>query len=129
MLRELAFTFMLLSCFGGPASAQTLNQTWRGDSARHDEFGRHNNERHVGPNGKPCLTLESYTKPELNNKDIFEHWIKATNGCGQHIEVRVCYHKTDDCIVMNVPPWDSKSSVLGIYPMLKDFQFDAKEKF
>jgi hypothetical protein len=30
---------------------------------------------------------------------------------------------------MDVPPWDRKDSVLGIYPALRDFKFDAKEQF
>lgn len=131
MLRKSLFTFILLSFVGGPASTQTLNQTSRGDSALHDKLTQHNEpiKRHVGSNGKPCLALESYAKAEVINKDIFEHWVKATNSCGQHIELRVCYRKSNDCIVMNVPPWDTKNSVLGIYPKVKDFQYDAKEKF
>jgi hypothetical protein len=30
---------------------------------------------------------------------------------------------------MDVPPWGRRDSVLGIYPALKDFRYDAKEQF
>jgi hypothetical protein len=36
---------------------------------------------------------------------------------------------TEDCIMIDVPPWDRKESVLRIYPALADFKFDAKEQF
>jgi hypothetical protein len=84
--------------------------------------------RHFGSTGKPCIALESRATAQRMNKNIYEHWITATNSCGQNIKVQVCYHKTGDCIVMNVPPWESTNSVLGIYPNVKDFQYDAKER-
>jgi hypothetical protein len=121
-------TWLALSIFfaflGGHALAQSLIPA-RSISAKANElFGRH-----IGPRGKPCLALESYAKSQVVNKDIYEHWIRATNSCGQTIKLRVCYRKSEDCIVMNVPPWDSKNSVLGIYPMQKEFQYDAQEQF
>ena len=81
------------------------------------------------PLGKPCLTIEGYAKPELANKNVYQHLIKAANTCGQNIKVRVCYYKTEDCITMDVPAFGRKDSVLGIYPALKDFRYDAKEQF
>ena len=87
-----------------------------------------NLNRHYSSTGKPCLVLQPQVTNQVMNKKIFEHWIKASNGCGQNIKVQVCYHKTADCIVMTVPPWETKNAVLGIQPDLKDFQFDAKEK-
>jgi hypothetical protein len=68
-------------------------------------------------------------KPELANKNLYEHMIKASNDCGQNIKVQVCYYKTDDCILMSVPPWESQTSILGIFPALKRFQFEAKEQY
>jgi hypothetical protein len=134
MLRAWLVASVLLTFMGGHTLAQSLIQSSRVQSSGVRSSGEsstlHNepSRRHLGPNGKPCLALEGYTKPQAINKNVFEHWIRATNTCGQHIELRVCYHKSNDCIAMNVPPWDTKSSVLGIYPM-KDFQYDAKEKF
>jgi hypothetical protein len=95
-----------------------------------DELGRSNdpNLRRYSSTGKPCIAVESFVTYQLINKNIYEHWIKASNSCGQHIRLQLCYHKTDDCIVMNVPPWESKNAVLGIQPGMKQFQFDAREK-
>jgi hypothetical protein len=115
---------ILLSLIGGPTIAENLFQASGEDSAAPNQGIK----RHTGPNGKPCINLGSYAKSEIVNKNVFEHWITATNSCGQHIELRVCYLKSGDCIVMKVPPRESKSSVLGIYPV-KDFRYDAKEKF
>jgi hypothetical protein len=85
-------------------------------------------ERHLSATGKPCITLDSYVTAQLINKNIYEHWIKAANSCGQNIKVQVCYRQSDDCIVMNVPPYENKNAVLGIQPDMKQFQYDAKEK-
>src|ERR1700722_16221092 len=85
--------------------------------------------RHIGLNGKPCIALDSSVRPQIINKDIYEHWIEAANSCGETIKLQVFYHKSDDCIEMSVPPWQSKHSVLGIYPHLKEFQYDAEEQF
>jgi hypothetical protein len=114
---------ILLSLIGGPTIAERLFQAPGEDSAPNQVA-----KVHIGSNGKPCIALGSHSKSEIVNKNLFEHWITATNSCGQHIELRVCYHESSDCIVMKVPPWESQSSVLGIYP-LKDFRYDAKEKF
>jgi hypothetical protein len=114
---------ILLSLIGGPTIAESLFQAPGEDSAPNQVI-----KRHTGSNEKPCIALGSYSKSEIVNKNLFEHWITATNSCGQRIELQVCYHQSSDCIVMKVPPWESKSSVLGIYPA-KDFRYDAKEKF
>lgn len=155
MLRISCSILIVLSYIGSQAIAQDLlgssqsGSVLQNDLGRRDEFRRSNGftgsnqsaqpDGSIRPNdlvkhhnelsGKPCLAMEGYTKPELINKTIFEHWIKATNSCGQHIELRVCYRGSEDCIGMNVPPWESKQAVLGIQPMMKDFQFDTKEKF
>jgi hypothetical protein len=124
MLHSSIAALILLISLGEHTFARNLNQPSGEISLPHNEIPK----RHMGPNGRPCLALDSYAKSQIINKNVFEHWIRATNTCGQHIELRVCYHTSNDCIAMNVPPWDTKSSVLGIYPM-KDFQYDAKEKF
>jgi hypothetical protein len=84
---------------------------------------------HMGPLGKPCLTMHGYAKPELINKNLYQHWISAANNCGQTIKVQVCYYQTEDCTLMSVPPWERKDTILGIFPALKRFQFEAKEQF
>ena len=87
------------------------------------------NRQHLAPTGRPCLAISGYAMAQKINPHIFEHRITARNSCGQNIKVKVCYHKTEDCIMIDVPPWDRKDSVLGIYPALGDFKFDAKEQF
>ena len=87
-----------------------------------------NQIRRYSATGKPCIALQSFVTAQLINKSIYEHWIKASNSCGQNIRIQVCYHKTDDCIVMNVPPYENKNAVLGIRPSTKEFRYDAKEK-
>lgn len=119
LVPSIFFTFL-----DGHALAQSLIPSGS-IAANASELGR----RHIGPRGRPCLALESYAKSQTVNKDIYEHWIRATNSCGQTIKLRVCYRKSNDCIAMNVPPWESKNSVLGIYPMQKEFQYDAQEQF
>lgn len=83
----------------------------------------------VGLNGRPCLSVEGYVKTQVINKDIYEHWIRARNGCGRYIKIRVCYPESETCILMNVPPWESQNAVLGIAPKAPYFQYLLSEKF
>jgi hypothetical protein len=87
--------------------------------------GRH----HTTFTGQSCLTFYAYPKIQASNKDIYEHWIKATNACPQNIKVKMCYYETDDCIMVTVPPLDQKRTILGIYPALKSFRYTATEQF
>jgi hypothetical protein len=133
MLRGPLIGCVLLSSFvalfGQPSIAESLFQTPGADRADLNNADPNNAvNRHTRANGKPCIDVKSYTNPEIVNKNLFEHWIAATNSCGQHIALQVCYHQSSSCILMKVPPWESKNSVLGISPM-NSFQFDAKEKF
>jgi hypothetical protein len=134
--------FLILSIsfalFVQRASAQGIDSSvphaFHGQSELHnpnelsDLHDPNERSRHFGSTGKPCIALVSRATPQRINKNIYEHWITATNSCGQHVKVQVCYQKTDDCIVMNVPPWESTNSVLGIYPNVREFLYDAKEK-
>jgi hypothetical protein len=83
----------------------------------------------VGLNARPCLSVEGYVKTQIINKDIYEHWIRARNSCGQYIKIRVCYPESETCIVMNVPPWESQNAVLGIAPKAPYFQYLLSGKF
>jgi hypothetical protein len=82
------------------------------------------NERsqRFGSIGTPCFALESRATVQRINRSIYEHWITATS-CGQTIKVQVCYHKTDDCIVMNLHRGRAQ-----IQLNVRDFQYDAKER-
>jgi hypothetical protein len=87
------------------------------------------NRRHMTPAGKNCLTISGSAKSQAINAHIYEHWVGVSNICGQNIKLQVCYHNSQDCIAMSVPPWGRKDAVLGIYPALQDFRFDSREQF
>ncbi len=119
------FGLVFFGLVGGQALGQTLGPTSGRIFPTPDDLHR----RHKAPTGKPCLALEGSSKAQTINKNIYEHWIGAANSCGQHIKVRICYHNTQDCIVMDVPAYGRRESVLGIYPALKDFRYDYVEQF
>jgi|SRR6516165_4527954 hypothetical protein len=96
---------ILLSLIVGPTIAERLFQESGEDSAAPNQVAK----VHTGSNGKPCIALGSHSKSEIVNKNLFEHWITATNSCGQHIELQVCYHESSDCIVMKVPLGKAKA--------------------
>jgi hypothetical protein len=121
--RFIAIVFFMM--FGADAFGQSNAAMIGGFPPVQDDLAR----RHWGPTGSACLAILGYAKAELANKDIYQHWVRATNSCGQAIKVHICYYKTDHCIDMEAPAWEKKDSVLGIFPALKRFQFDAKEKF
>jgi hypothetical protein len=138
---NLLIFLIALSCFilfGKTASAQSTDDgpdmfRRQDDANQFNDLDRRHDSNEINGNsfnsrGKPCITLSSYATAERINKNIYEHWIKASSSCGQNIKIQVCYHKTNDCIVMTVPPYESKNSVLGIQPNMKEFQYDAEEK-
>jgi hypothetical protein len=86
-------------------------------------------KRHMDATGKPCIKIDPSSKPQTINPHIFEHWVAVTNGCGQAIKVRICYYKTQQCIVADTPPWGRRDVVLGIFPSLRDFRYDYTEQF
>ena len=85
--------------------------------------------RHVAENGKPCITVdEIHIKSQLET-DFYQHWIRATNRCGQYIKLQVCRRGSDQCIAMSVPPWDSKNGLLGLSAMAAELQYEIRERF
>jgi hypothetical protein len=125
VLRVRVIVFVFLAVFGGHALVRSAAAANIGFPPVQDDLTR----RHRGPTGSPCLAIEGYAKAERANKNINQHWIRATNSCGQSIKVHICYYQTEHCIDMDVPALQTKESVLGIFPALNRFQFDAKEKF
>jgi hypothetical protein len=86
-------------------------------------------KRHLTTTGKPCLTFTAEARPQLVNRDIFDHWIAAVNGCPLRIKVNVCYYRSLHCVLMDLPPYDRKETVLGFFPKQKDFRYEYKEQF
>jgi hypothetical protein len=84
---------------------------------------------HLGPTGKPCLTVLGFARPQLINPDIFDHMISASNDCSQLIKVHVCYYESQQCVPIDVPPYGRKETVLGIMPAMNQFQFEYREEF
>ena len=140
MLRAWITALMFLTVLGRHALGQSLDPLPGGNSPAQrnhptalleripptqNDLAKH----HMSPLGKPCLTIDGYAKPELVNKNIYQHWIETTNNCGQTIKLQICYYKTEHCVPATVPPYEKKDSMLGIFPALKRFQFEVKEQF
>jgi hypothetical protein len=84
---------------------------------------------HLGPTGKPCLTLFGHAQPQTINPNIFEHMISVSNDCGRPIKMQVCYYQSQQCIPINIAPYGRTEAVLGIMPAMSQFQFEYREKF
>jgi hypothetical protein len=84
---------------------------------------------HLGPTGKPCLTVFGSAKPQVINPNIFEHIIMASNECSQTIKIKVCYYQSTQCIPLDVPAYGRKEVVLGIMPAMNQFRFEFREQF
>jgi hypothetical protein len=124
VLRPQLLLLIVLALFAETAFAQGINPP-SGIAPVQDDLSKH----HTDPTGRPCLAIQGYAKPEFVNKNIYQHWIRMANSCGQNIRVRVCYYNTEDCILGNVPAWEKKEYILGIFPALKQFKFQFKEQF
>jgi hypothetical protein len=85
--------------------------------------------RHMGPTGKPCLTVNGEAQREIINPNLFEHMIIAQNDCSQRIKMQVCYYQSQRCVAMNVPPYGRQDLVLGIMPGMSGFRFEFRELF
>jgi hypothetical protein len=84
---------------------------------------------HLGPDGKPCLTVSGDAMPETFNPHIFKHLIVANNGCTVPIRIQVCYYDSLSCTQMSVPPDGRSETVLGIMPAMSKFRFEYHEQF
>jgi len=84
---------------------------------------------HLGPTGKPCLTVFGSAKPQIVNPNIFEHIIMASNDCSQPIKMKVCYYQSPQCVPLDVPAYGRKEIVLGIMPAMNQFRFEYREQF
>jgi hypothetical protein len=107
---------VFLAWIGNPATAQTV-------------AAAPGTKRHNGPTGKPCLGLSGSAKPQIVNRDLLDHIISIANSCAQRITLHVCYYRSEHCITVDVPPYERKEAVLGVFPKLGDFQAEYKEQF
>lgn len=85
--------------------------------------------QHLRIDGQPCLSVFAGAQRQKADPKIFDHMIFAKNECSQAIKIRVCYYKSPDCIQMEVPPYGRKQATLGIFPAIKEFQYEFREQF
>lgn len=86
-------------------------------------------KRHRGLDGQPCIVVTGASRSQTINPDIMEHWVTATNNCGQHIKLNICYYNTQHCVKVDVPAWGRQDTVLGIFPALREFRYQYTELF
>jgi hypothetical protein len=115
-----------LSGFSGPIYGGTEEPTTDTPIAGTETSAIH---RHLDMAGQPCLSVSGYATPQVVDPNLFDHMISARNHCPQSIKIQVCYFQTQECISMDVPGDAIKESLLGIFPSLKDFRFEFRERF
>jgi hypothetical protein len=84
---------------------------------------------HMGPTGKPCLSVSGFAEPQILNPRIFTHMISAANDCSQTIKMQVCYYHSEHCTPVEVPGYGRKHATLGIMPEMNEFRFEYREQF
>jgi hypothetical protein len=63
-----------------------------------------------------CLTVRAYVRPDIANKNLHQNWISAKNNCDRDIKINICYLGSANCISVKVPPWQTKSAIIGYAP-------------
>jgi hypothetical protein len=85
--------------------------------------------RHRGLAGNPCLAFGGSARAHLLNPNVYDHVVTVKNSCAQRITAQVCYYRSQDCLLMEVPGGERKEAILGSLPSVKDFRFEFREKF
>jgi hypothetical protein len=86
-------------------------------------------KKHMGPTGRPCISVAGYSIPHALDKQVFDNMIEATNACSQVIKLKVCYYHSDRCVDVDAPAYSRKGATLGVMPALSQFRFEVKERF
>jgi hypothetical protein len=79
--------------------------------------------------GKPCLETGGAAQPLASNPRVLNHIVSLDNHCVERIKVRICYHGTEDCTDVDVPPRSRKEQVIGVFPAMQQFRYDVREQF
>jgi hypothetical protein len=79
--------------------------------------------------GKPCLETSSESQPLISNPRILNHSVTLDNHCFEPIKAKVCYHGTDECTDVDVPPRSRKQQIIGVFPAMQQFRYDVIEQF
>jgi hypothetical protein len=77
--------------------------------------------------GKSCFTTEGFARPRSVNSRLFDHVVIVKNRCTKNVKLKICYHKTERCAEITVPPHETKEAWLGAITALRFFQYDLKE--
>lgn len=85
--------------------------------------------KHRDPTGKVCLETTGSAQPLASNPKIFNHIVTVENRCIERIKARICYHGTDSCTKVEVPGRSRTEQVIGVFPAMQQFRYDAKELF
>ncbi len=108
---------LLLLCSASPVLAQGYTSSDLGEQ-KHRDFV-----------GKPCLESTGEAQPLVSNPRILNHSVILNNHCSERIKVKVCYHRTDDCTDVEVPPRSRKQQIIGVLPAMQQFRYDVREQF
>lgn len=84
--------------------------------------------KHHDASGRACLEATGVAQPLTSNPKIFTHIVTLENRCADFIKVRVCYHGSDTCSGVEVPPRSRKEQMIGVLAM-QQFRYDVKEQF
>jgi len=76
---------------------------------------------------KQCFTVEGVARNQTNDPKTFDHLIFVKNDCFKSVKLKICYHQTDHCVDIFVPPHSNKETWIGAFPAMRFFQYDAKE--
>ena len=110
-------TALLALSFPGDLLAQGFTSSAIGDR-KHRDFV-----------GKPCLETSGTAQPLVSNPRILNHSVTLDDHCPERLKVKVCYHGTDECTDVDVPPGSRKEQIIGVFPAIQQFRYDVKEQF
>ena len=79
--------------------------------------------------GKPCLQTTGEAQPLTSSPRIMNHVVILDNHCPDRIKVKVCYHDTNECSDVDIPPRARKEQIIGVLPGVRQFRYDVKEQF
>lgn len=79
--------------------------------------------------GKPCLQTSGEAQPLTSDPHVSNHVVILDNHCPDRIKAKVCYHGTNACTDVDVPPRARKEQIIGVLPAMPQFRYDVKEQF
>jgi hypothetical protein len=77
--------------------------------------------------GKSCFTTEGLARPRSLNSRLFDHVVVVRSRCPKSVKLKICYHKTERCTEITVPPHETKEAWLGAMTALRLFRYDLQE--